>query len=247
MYSWYRHKKRVTFSIVYQALFACFIIIGQQRNIQLLSVFQYELSLYNILWSMNLDICWAGGGGGARVVVSTAAFHARVWGSFPSLGGLKGTKMFLPHPLVKFSIVGSLCDRDVACSASDPQGLNFEFCVWRAVLSHHPQEVLLGKFSLYVHKSAFGYLLKGDKSVLMNYLRSDSETVPKPNVLLVDHMYGEREGTVADIADSCKACLTSGEKYLGATIFIISIGLWRIKCQRSWASEKSWGQFLYRT
>ena len=28
-------------------------------------------------------------------------------------------------------------------------------------------------------------------------------------------------GTVADIVDSCKACLTSGEKYQGATIFII--------------------------
>ena len=40
-------------------------------------------------------------GRGPRVVVSTAAFHARVRGSFPGLGGLKETKMFLPHPLVK--------------------------------------------------------------------------------------------------------------------------------------------------
>ena len=31
-------------------------------------------------------------GGGPRVVVSTAAFHARVWGPVPSLGGLKETK-----------------------------------------------------------------------------------------------------------------------------------------------------------
>ena len=30
-------------------------------------------------------------GGGPRVVVSTAAFHARVWGSVPGLGGLKET------------------------------------------------------------------------------------------------------------------------------------------------------------
>ena len=67
--------------------------------------------------------------------ISPAAFHARVRGSFPSLGGLKETKMFLPHPLVKLSIVGS-CDREVACTASDLQGLNFESCVWRAVLSH---------------------------------------------------------------------------------------------------------------
>ena len=58
-------------------------------------------------------------GGGPRVVVSTAAFHARVRGSIPGLGGLKETKMFLPHPRVKVSIVGSLRDREVACSASD--------------------------------------------------------------------------------------------------------------------------------
>ena len=35
-------------------------------------------------------------GGGPRVVVSTAAFHARVRDSVPGLGGLKETKMFLP-------------------------------------------------------------------------------------------------------------------------------------------------------
>ena len=94
-------------------------------------------------------------GGGPRVVVSTAAFHARVRGSVPGLGGLKETKMFLPHPRVKVSIVGSLRDREVACSASDRQGSNFESCVWRAVSSQssqHPQEVLLAQFSLYVHK-----------------------------------------------------------------------------------------------
>ena len=94
-------------------------------------------------------------GGGPRVVVSTAAFHARVRGSVPGLGGLKETKMFLPHPRVKVSIVGSLRDREVACSASDRQGSNFVSCVWRTVSaqsSHHPQEVLLAQFSLYVHK-----------------------------------------------------------------------------------------------
>ena len=88
-------------------------------------------------------------------MVSTAAFHARVRGSVPGLGGLKETKMFLPHPRVKVSIVGSLRDREVACSASDRQGSNFESCVWRTVSSHssqHPQKVLLAQFSLYVHK-----------------------------------------------------------------------------------------------
>ena len=88
-------------------------------------------------------------------MVSTAAFHARVRGSVPGLGGLKETKLILPHPRVKVSIVGSLRDREVACSASDLQGSNFESCVWRTVSSqssHHPQEVLLAQFSLYVHK-----------------------------------------------------------------------------------------------
>ena len=85
-------------------------------------------------------------------MVSTAAFHARVRGLVPGLGGLKEAKMFLPHPRVKVSIVGSLRDREVACSASDRQGSNFESCVWRTVSSqssHHPQEVLLAQFSLH--------------------------------------------------------------------------------------------------
>ena len=108
-------------------------------------------------------------GGGPRVVVGAAAFHARVRGSVPGLGGLKETKMFLPHARVKVSVVGSLRDREVACSASDRQGSNFESCVWRTVSSHsshHPQEVLLAQFSLYVHKcglkpDSFHFILYG--------------------------------------------------------------------------------------
>ena len=51
--------------------------------------------------------------------------------------------------------MGSLRDRQVACSASDRQGSNFASCVLRTLSSqssHHPQEVLLAQFSLYVHK-----------------------------------------------------------------------------------------------
>ena len=116
----------------------------EKLQCQLASIKNIEESVLNVLW-----------GGGPRVVVSTAAFHARVRGSVPGLGGLKETKMFLPHPRVKVSIVGSLRDRKVACSASDRQDSNFESCVWRTVSSqssHHPQEVLLAQFSLYVHK-----------------------------------------------------------------------------------------------
>ena len=104
-------------------------------------------------------------GRGPRVVVSTG-----VRGSVPVLGGLKETKLFLPHPRVKVSIVGSLRDREVACSASDLQGSNFESCVWRTVSSqssHHPQEVLLAQFSLYVHKGG----LKPDSFHFISFSR----------------------------------------------------------------------------
>ena len=84
--------------------------------------------------------------------------------------------MFLPHPRVKVSTVESLRDREVACSASDRQGSNFESCVWRAVSSqssYHPQEVLLSRFSLYVHKNG----LKPDSLhffVLQRHAQRDS-------------------------------------------------------------------------
>ena len=108
-------------------------------------------------------------------MVSTAAFHARVRGSVPGLGGLKETKLFLPHPRVKVSIVGSLRDREVACSALDRQGSNFESCVWRTVSSqssHHPQEVLLAQFSLYVHKGG----LKPDSFHFFTNVKGPNQT-----------------------------------------------------------------------
>ena len=61
-------------------------------------------------------------------------------------------KNVLPHPLVtQTRIVGSLRDQEVAWSASDRQGPDFESCVWRTVSSHssqHSQEILLALFSL---------------------------------------------------------------------------------------------------
>ena len=75
------------------------------------------------------------------------------------------------------SIVGSLRGREVACSASYRQGSNFEFCVWRTVsshLSHHPQEVLLAQFCLYVDKGG----LKPDSFHCDNW-RDENVTVLK--------------------------------------------------------------------
>ena len=47
-------------------------------------------------------------GGGPRVVVSTAAFHARIRGSVPGLGGLKETKTcFFPIHVLESVLWGA--------------------------------------------------------------------------------------------------------------------------------------------
>ena len=110
-------------------------------------------------------------------------------------GGFKETKMFLPHPLVKLSIAGSLRDREVACWASDLQGLNFESYVWRAVSSHsshHPQEVLLAQFSLYVHRSGLKpdslHFILGSRSILvttmLNFSGNVNTSIQDPYLIL---------------------------------------------------------------
>ena len=107
---------------------------------------KYFISFYIYIGGLGPTLA----GDGPSVVVSTAAFHTR--GSVPGLGGLKETKMFLPHSRVKLSIVGGGGVPWPRSSVLDHQGSNFKFCVWRTVSSHHPQEVLLAQFSLYVHK-----------------------------------------------------------------------------------------------
>ena len=100
--------------------------------------------------------------------------------------------MFLPHPRVKVSIVGSLRDREVACSASDRQGSNFESCVWRTVSSqssHHPQEVLLAQFSLHVHKGglkpdSFHFLITPALFKIVLYVKKLI-----PNFLTFTHLF----------------------------------------------------------
>ena len=69
--------------------------------------------------------------------------------------GFKEKNVYSQLPIID-SVVGNLRGREVAFSTSDRQGTNCESCVWRAVSSHsfhHPQELLLAQFSLYVHKS----------------------------------------------------------------------------------------------
>ena len=63
-------------------------------------------------------------------MVSTAAFHAIVRGSFPGLGGLKETKMLLPHPLEKHR------EREVRVLGLRPPGFEFRIlCLEGSVFS----------------------------------------------------------------------------------------------------------------
>ena len=136
-------------------------------------------------------------------MVSTAAFHARVRGSVPGLGGLKETKLFLPHPRVKVSIVGSLRDREVACSASDRQGSNFESCVWRTVSSqssHHPQEVLLAQFSLYVHKGG----LKPDSFHFISFISIVSNLNNFQSLEVVDRVINQSKFDSETFKELCE-------------------------------------------
>ena len=74
-------------------------------------------------------------------IVFTPEFGVR----FPVSAVWKKQKCFFPIHVWK----------SVLCSASDRQGSNFESCIWSTVSSqssHHPQEVLLAQFSLYVHE-----------------------------------------------------------------------------------------------
>ena len=118
--------------------------------------------MYNALddWGPTVNVCSTfrnAQGEGSRVVVSTVAFHARVRGSVPSLGGLKEKNVF-PHPRVKVSIVGCLRDREVACSTSDCQCSNFDPVSGGQCHLNHL--TILRRFfwpmqfSLYVHKVA---------------------------------------------------------------------------------------------
>ena len=158
---------------------------------------------------------------GRGLVVSTAAFHARV--RLPVSAVWKKQKLFLPHPRVKLSIVGSLRDQDVAFSASDRRGSNFESCVWRTVSSHsshHLQVVFLPQFSLYVHKGG----LKPDSFhfichmhfIIQRDLDVPSSSVPKK----YDGTSNMAEFRISSPTPS-KLCWNRGYIYLIHTVMLL--------------------------
>ena len=74
---------------------------------------------------------------------------------FVSCFGIPKNKMFPPCSIVKIEYCGQLTWPRDNVLGRRPTGLNFKSCVWRAVSPHsyhHPQEVLLAQFSLYVNK-----------------------------------------------------------------------------------------------
>ena len=102
---------------------------------------------------INVNFCTLGGG--PRVVVSTTAFHARVRGSVPGLGGLKETKNVSSPSTCESQYCGEPPWPRGSVLGLRPPGLEFRIlCLEDSVISssHHPQEVLLAQFSLYVHK-----------------------------------------------------------------------------------------------
>ena len=84
-------------------------------------------------------------------------------------------------------MVGSLRDREVACSTSDGHASNFETYVLRTVSSqssHHPQDVLLAQFSLYVHEGG----LKPD-SFHFIFSRNFSVATARKTIALAEGAY----------------------------------------------------------
>ena len=69
-------------------------------------------------------------------MVSTTAFHARVRGSFPGLGGLKETKMILPRSLAKIKYCGEPPSPRGDVLGLRPPGLDFRIlCLEGSVIS----------------------------------------------------------------------------------------------------------------
>ena len=99
--------------------------------------------------------------------------------------------------------------------ASDRQGSNFESCVWRTVSSqssHHPQEVLLAQFSLYVHKGglkpdSFHFIFVVN---LVKFLRA-SRNLSMRKVFLISNL---------NSSSSYMICTTTPQSFIALGFFI---------------------------
>ena len=98
---------------------------------------------------------------------------SEIAGSNPTLAfKFQRNKMFLPRSLSKIKYCWEPpWSRGSVLSLRTP-GSYFDSCVCRAVSSHHPQEVLLAQFSLYVNKGG----LKPHSFHLIFFVRRFSQT-----------------------------------------------------------------------
>ena len=80
-------------------------------------------------------------GGGSRLVVSTAAYHARVRVSFPDLGGLKETKNVSSSSTRKTQYCGEPPWQRGSVLGLRPSGFEFR------ILCHLTHLAILGRFS----------------------------------------------------------------------------------------------------
>ena len=188
---------------------------------------------------MNLDICWVGALGWW---LAPLLFMLELRVRFPVSAVWKKQTCFFPIHLWNSVLWGaSVTERWSARPQTSWVWISNPVSWGQCYLTHL---FILRRFSwpnlacmcTQVHLD----LIKGDKSVLMKRLKS--ETVPKPNVLLVDHMYGECQEqwqTLRTVARHASQVVKSTKVQL-YLYHLCSIGIWRIKCQRSWASEKSW-------
>ena len=98
-------------------------------------------------------------GGGPRVVVSTAAFHATSSGFGSRSRRFERNKNVSSPSTCESQYCGEPPWPRCSVLGLRPPGLEFRIlCLDRTVSSqssHHPQEVLLAQFSLYVHKARF--------------------------------------------------------------------------------------------
>ena len=100
--------------------------------------------------------------------------------------------------------------RVVVSTAAFQFGVHFESCVWRTVSSqssHHPREVLLAQFSLYVHKGG----LKPDSFHFIMLCDTENHKIPR-------YSYGGQLLGVISLPDDVKPCYVTdhgdGENYV---------------------------------
>ena len=117
---------------------SCFIVLYHLDILQI----QIRYVQVNILYLSTYSVSHSKYGGGPVAVVKVTCLQRRISRFLTSLWPSSWKEKNLPRSLINIQYCGSIRDREVVCSGS----------VWRAVPSHHPQEVLMAQFGRCVDK-----------------------------------------------------------------------------------------------